>query len=200
VRRATTAPRLRPRQSASRSTEFSFKLTTKSARHGSVTFRFTIKGSVKHDCKLAGKKTRALKPGKSQSLTVSLKKGRYKYLSTLASHRRRHEGEVHAKWQQMLGTSEQIRLTVRLFAGLRQLAGAPTLDVVLADPATVADLIDALRPTPLGRLPPRSFIVAINRERATLDWVIRGGDEVALIPPVSGGGDEEVGLDSLLQP
>ncbi len=80
-----------------------------------------------------------------------------------------------------------MQLTVRLFAGLRELAGADTVDVELAEPATVADLLAALGPTPLGALPDRSFIVAVNRAYATPAAAIAPGDEVALIPPVSGG-------------
>lgn len=81
-----------------------------------------------------------------------------------------------------------MRLTVRLFAGLRDRAGAPTLDVDLPDGATVADLLGALEPTSLGGLPERSFIVAVNREYAAPGAAVSAGDEVALIPPVSGGG------------
>src|SRR5437868_4590486 len=81
-----------------------------------------------------------------------------------------------------------MRLTVRLFAGLRERAGAPTLDLDLPDEGTVADLPRALDGTPL-ELPERSFIVAVNREYAAPGAPVRPGDEVALIPPVSGGAD-----------
>lgn len=66
--------------------EFRFALTTKSARHGKVTFKFTNKGRVKHDFKIAGKKTPVLRPGKSASLTVTLKTGKYKYICTVPGH------------------------------------------------------------------------------------------------------------------
>jgi molybdopterin synthase catalytic subunit len=82
-------------------------------------------------------------------------------------------------------------LTVRLFAGLRERAGAGSLDVDVPDAATVADLLAALEGTAVGGMPARSFIVAVNREYATPDARVRAGDEVALIPPVSGG-DETV--------
>jgi len=74
-------------------------------------------------------------------------------------------------------------LSVRLFAGLRERLGAAAVDVELAEPATAADLLAALD------LPPRSCVVAINREYAGPDAAIVPGDEVALIPPVSGGAD-----------
>jgi MoaE-MoaD fusion protein len=72
-------------------------------------------------------------------------------------------------------------VSVRLFAGLRERAGAPRVDVELPDGATVADLLAALE------LAPRSCVAAINREYADAGSRIAPGDEVALVPPVSGG-------------
>ncbi len=80
-----------------------------------------------------------------------------------------------------------MQMTVRLFAGLRRRAGAPSLDVEVPEDGTVADLLSALDGTPLGGLPARAFIVAVNRAYADGDVAVRAGDEVALIPPVSGG-------------
>jgi MoaE-MoaD fusion protein len=82
-----------------------------------------------------------------------------------------------------------MRLTVRLFAGLRERVGAPTLDLDVPEAGTVADVLGALDATPLAGLPERSFIVAVNREYADPGVAVRAGDEVALIPPVSGGED-----------
>jgi MoaE-MoaD fusion protein len=88
--------------------------------------------------------------------------------------------------------------TVRLFAGLKERAGAPSVDVELPDGATVADLLAALRDTPVGPIPDRSAIVAVNREYADGDVVISAGDEVALIPPVSGGAVDRVRLVAVM--
>src|SRR5215218_9903632 len=85
-----------------------------------------------------------------------------------------------------------MELSVRLFAGLRELAGAGELSVELPEPATVDDLLTALGETPVGVLPPRSFIVAVNRAYASGEAPIARGDEVALIPPVSGGAEDPV--------
>jgi uncharacterized cupredoxin-like copper-binding protein len=68
--------------------EFKFSLSSKSARHGSVTFRFTNKGKLKHDFKIDGKKTPIIKPGKSASITVRLSRGSYKYVCTVKGHAR----------------------------------------------------------------------------------------------------------------
>jgi uncharacterized cupredoxin-like copper-binding protein len=51
-----------------------------------VTFKFTNKGKLKHDFKIAGKATKVIAKGKSQSITVSLKKGTYSYLCTVKGH------------------------------------------------------------------------------------------------------------------
>jgi plastocyanin len=66
--------------------EFSFKLSRKSAPHGKVTFKVVNKGSIKHDFKIAGKKTKLLKHNQTVSLTVRLKKGKYKYVCTVDAH------------------------------------------------------------------------------------------------------------------
>jgi uncharacterized cupredoxin-like copper-binding protein len=67
--------------------EFSFKLTRKSAPHGKVTFKLMNKGSLKHDFKIAGKKTKLIAHGKSTSITVTLKKGKkYTYICTVPGH------------------------------------------------------------------------------------------------------------------
>jgi MoaE-MoaD fusion protein len=72
-------------------------------------------------------------------------------------------------------------VSVRLFAGLRERAGSDRIEVELPEPATVGDLLAALG------LAPRSCVAAINREYADSGSAIAPGDEVALVPPVSGG-------------
>jgi MoaE-MoaD fusion protein len=72
-------------------------------------------------------------------------------------------------------------VSVRLFAGLRERAGSERVEVELPEDATVADLLAAMD------LAPRSCVAAINREYAAEDERIAPGDEVALVPPVSGG-------------
>jgi molybdopterin synthase catalytic subunit len=74
-------------------------------------------------------------------------------------------------------------VTVRLFAGLRERAGSARVQVELPDGARVADLLAAME------VAPRSCVVAINREYAGESEPVREGDEVALVPPVSGGAD-----------
>lgn len=66
--------------------EYFFRLSSKSAPKGRVTFRFKNTGSVKHDFKIAGKKSRLIKKGKSTSISVSLSKGSYTYVCTVKGH------------------------------------------------------------------------------------------------------------------
>jgi len=74
-----------------------------------------------------------------------------------------------------------MRVTVRLFAGLRERAGRPSLE--LEDVARVNDVWPALG---LGAEPP-GLLYAVNRTYVERDQELADGDEVALIPPVSGG-------------
>ncbi|HJZ57202.1 MAG TPA: molybdopterin converting factor subunit 1 [Gemmataceae bacterium] len=79
-------------------------------------------------------------------------------------------------------------LTVHLFARARELAGSDAVAAELPADATVADLrrLLASRFPALAVLLERSA-VAVNHDFAENDRVIAAGDEVAVIPPVSGG-------------
>ena len=74
-----------------------------------------------------------------------------------------------------------MRVTVRLFAGLREQAGQSRLE--LEDVERVADVWPRLG---LGDEPP-GLMYALNREYVERERELADGDEVALIPPVSGG-------------
>jgi molybdopterin synthase catalytic subunit len=74
-----------------------------------------------------------------------------------------------------------MRITVRLFAGLREASGRSSLE--LEDVPTVADVWAHLG---LGEEPP-GLLYAVNREYVDRSQPLADGDEVALIPPVSGG-------------
>ncbi len=64
-----------------------FKLNTKKAKKGTVTFKLTNKGNLKHDFKIAGKKTPLIGANKTTTLSVTFKKpGRYPYICTVPGH------------------------------------------------------------------------------------------------------------------
>jgi len=88
-----------------------------------------------------------------------------------------------------------VDVTVRLFAVLREQAGAATLDLRLDEGATVSDAITELRRGPLSGLPDRApFVAAVAREYVEPDHELSDGDELALVPPVSGGDEDPVKL------
>jgi molybdopterin synthase catalytic subunit/molybdopterin converting factor small subunit len=76
---------------------------------------------------------------------------------------------------------DSVRVTVRLFAGLRERAGTSRLEV--EDVARVGDVWAKLG---LGD-EPGGLLYAVNREYAGPADALHDGDEVAVIPPVSGG-------------
>ena len=81
-----------------------------------------------------------------------------------------------------------MRVTVRLFARLRDIAGAGELVRQLPDGATARNLWDTLAVDHADMADYRDAVsTAINAEYAKMDRVLRDGDEVAFLPPVSGG-------------
>ena len=88
-----------------------------------------------------------------------------------------------------------MRVTVRLFAGLRERAGWSSREI---DAATVGDV---WRELDLGT-EPDGLLYAVNQEYAPHDRALRDGDVVALIPPVSGGAfrlsDEPLSLERVV--
>jgi molybdopterin synthase catalytic subunit len=76
-----------------------------------------------------------------------------------------------------------VKVTVRLFAMLRQRAGSDRLELDLPDDARVRDALAAVEHLAGGL----TLVMAVNREYAATDQRLHAGDELALIPPVSGG-------------
>jgi molybdopterin converting factor small subunit len=80
-------------------------------------------------------------------------------------------------------------LTVRvlLFGSYAELLGRDAIELALDAPATVGGALDRLRSLPgAGTLPPRPMC-AVNLSQAATDDLLSDGDEVAILPPVSGG-------------
>lgn len=81
---------------------------------------------------------------------------------------------------------------VRLFAILAELAGASEVTVTLPEPAVGEDLFAALgRAYPKIKPLRQSLRLAVNREYVSWDHPVKADDEIALIPPVSGGSGED---------
>jgi molybdopterin converting factor subunit 1 len=97
-----------------------------------------------------------------------------------------------------------MQVHIRLFAGLRERAGASEVALDLPDGARVADALAQLHHV-TGDVP---VVMAVNQEYADETMALSSGDELALIPPVSGGSvgvahvrvtDEPLSLDPLIE-
>ena len=81
------------------------------------------------------------------------------------------------------------QVTVRFFARYAELTGCETSAVrVSGSSATIADVLERVRETVPGarELPPRP-LAALNLRQVKLDARVKDGDEVSLLPPLSGG-------------
>jgi molybdopterin converting factor subunit 1 len=97
-----------------------------------------------------------------------------------------------------------MQVTVRLFAGLRERAGADQVQLELPEGARVRDALNQMTALTDGV----SVVMAVNREYADGEQPLGPGDELALIPPVSGGSvgtahvrvtDQPLRMDALLE-
>lgn len=81
-----------------------------------------------------------------------------------------------------------MNVSVKLFAGLKERAGVGEIDLELPAGARVRDALAAIEHlAPEGM----TLVLAVNREYAFEDQVLSPGDELAVVPPVSGGGPDE---------
>jgi molybdopterin converting factor subunit 1 len=81
-----------------------------------------------------------------------------------------------------------VRVTVKLFARLRDIAGAAELARDVAPGATIRSVwSELIREFPDLAGYERSISTAVNADYARMDQAVSEGDEVAFLPPVSGG-------------
>ena len=81
-----------------------------------------------------------------------------------------------------------MQLTIRLYALYRERAGTREFAIELPDRATVSDLTVAVRVLYPRLAPPDvKIVVAVNADYAEPEDFLKPGDDVCLIPPVSGG-------------
>jgi len=87
----------------------------------------------------------------------------------------------------MTAVASTVTVRVLLFASYAELLGSDALEMVLENPARVSDALERLRAVPGGdRLPPKP-LCALNLSQVEPDTVLRVGDELAILPPLSGG-------------
>ena len=80
-----------------------------------------------------------------------------------------------------------MKVSVRFFAFYRERAGTSQTEVELPDGATPEELLIRLRSIYPSLPLSDSVLIAVNSEYAGLEAPLQDGDEVAFIPPVSGG-------------
>jgi molybdopterin converting factor subunit 1 len=78
-------------------------------------------------------------------------------------------------------------ISVLLFGITRDLTGQSAISVPVGEGACVSDLLDQLYQEYPSLSGIRSLLVAVNGEYAETDQLLTSKDEIALIPPVSGG-------------
>ena len=89
-----------------------------------------------------------------------------------------------------MASTNELTVTLRLFAVYRERVGSDCIEVTLPAGATVEDALNCLaesHPVTVPLLP--TTMVAVNQSYVERSEPLRAGDEVALIPPVSGGLD-----------
>ncbi|MDA8530027.1 MoaD/ThiS family protein [Candidatus Poseidonia alphae] len=84
----------------------------------------------------------------------------------------------------MTGSTQHIMVNVLAFGPLSERLGGREHAYELPDGTTVRELIDQVE---LSEWISFGLAVAINGERCDVDTTLSNGDEVALLPPVSGG-------------
>ena len=80
-----------------------------------------------------------------------------------------------------------MKCTVKAFGISRDIVGKRELEMELPDGSTVSDLKKELFQKYPMFSDLKSLFVALNNEYANEDAILNSGDEIALIPPVSGG-------------
>ena len=97
-----------------------------------------------------------------------------------------------------------MQVRVRLFAGLRERAGGDEVSLELPEGARVRDALASMHELTAGM----PVVMAVNQQYAAEDDRLSAGDELALIPPVSGGSvdvarvrvtDQPLALDPLIE-
>jgi MoaD family protein len=81
-----------------------------------------------------------------------------------------------------------MKVRVQFYAQLRDLAGTSELDVDLAERSTIGNLFEEVyRQKPALRAQDKGTLVGVGVEFVDRNYVIKAGDEIAIMPPVQGG-------------
>jgi len=87
----------------------------------------------------------------------------------------------------MTAVASTVTVRVLLFASYAELLGSDALELVLESPARVGDALARLRAFPGGERLPAKPLCALNLTQVEPDTLLGAGDELAILPPLSGG-------------
>ena len=87
----------------------------------------------------------------------------------------------------MTVVASTVTIRVLLFASYAELLGSDALEMVLESPARVSDALARLRAFPGGERLPAKPLCALNLTQVEPDTLLGAGDELAILPPLSGG-------------
>jgi molybdopterin converting factor small subunit len=95
----------------------------------------------------------------------------------------------HRRWFFVFGalTGDGIRIVVRLFTFMAHDLGRDQWELIVDEGCTVASAVATFRAAYPGLRWPEACLIAVNQEYVATSVVMREGDELAIIPPVSGG-------------
>jgi molybdopterin converting factor small subunit len=81
-----------------------------------------------------------------------------------------------------------MKIRVKFYSHLRDVAGVPELDVDLSEKGTVADLLEKIYAgVPALRARDKSILVGAGVEFVDRNYEVKASDEISIMPPVQGG-------------
>jgi molybdopterin converting factor small subunit len=81
-----------------------------------------------------------------------------------------------------------VKIRVQFYSQLRDLVGAPELDVDLPEKSTVGELLKEMyERTPALRSRDKSILVGAGVDFVDRNYILKPGDEISIMPPVQGG-------------
>lgn len=80
-----------------------------------------------------------------------------------------------------------MKIKIKLFALGRELVGKEEFEIEVEENTTAQLVVDRLKSEYPKLSELNTFLVAVNMEYADMEAKLNGGDEIAIIPPVSGG-------------
>jgi molybdopterin synthase catalytic subunit len=86
-----------------------------------------------------------------------------------------------------VSTPTTVSVRALLFASYAEVVGRSSVALDLPAPATVRSALQELRALPGGHRLPARPLVAVNRTHVSLDTPLSANDEIAILPPLSGG-------------